>query len=294
MTKKPAPSLMIETGMLLGECPLWDHRTQEMLWIDIEGKRFFRRTAKEELSDFSLPEQPGSFALTEMPGIYIGAFESGFARFDPARGSFDVLSDGVPGDGALRMNDGRTDRNGIFWAGSMARDGASPKGDLWKFAGSGRAEKKISGIFIPNSLCWSLDGRIMYFADGPRNTIWRYEFGPETGLLGEPEIFATTPGHVHPDGSCIDSEDHLWNAQWGAGQVVRYRPDGSVDKVLDLPVSQPSCVCFGGENLDMLMITSARTGLSEAQLEKEPLAGALLVYEPGGKGVPETICRTAL
>jgi L-arabinonolactonase len=130
----------------------------------------------------------------------------------------------------------------------------------------------------------------MYFTDTVRQVIRRYAFDAECGPVGEPEIFATTSGARYPDGSCIDAEDHLWNAQWGSGEVVRYRPGGSIERRISLPVSQPSCVAFGGADLNLLFVTTARVSLSAEALAAQPLAGALFVFETDVIGLPETIC----
>jgi L-arabinonolactonase len=285
------PIHIIEVQNLLGEGVLWDGREDAALWIDIQGARFWRWQPGHEAQSFKLPERPGSFALTDKPGTYLGAFENGFARFSPASGAFEMLAPVTRDTPHLRMNDGRVARDGTFWAGSMAEKDGSPLGSLWRYDGTDKATPFIHNIRIPNSLCWNGDGNVMYFADSPRNMIWAYAFDTQTGPVGAPGIFATTPAGIHPDGSCIDAEDHLWNAQWGGGEVVRYHPDGSVERRLKLPVTQPSCVAFGGKNLDLLFVTSARVDLTQEQLEAEPLAGALLVYDVGVTGLAETICK---
>jgi L-arabinonolactonase len=280
----------LDVGNLLGEGVLWDVRTQTALWTDIESARFWRWHPGGIPISFALPQRLGSFGLTATAGTYIGAFEQGFARFSPEAGTLEMLAPVTAHDPHLRMNDGRVDRNGVFWAGSMAEQDNAGSGALWRYDGGAHASRMLGNVSIPNSLCWSLDGRIMYFADSPRNTIWRYRIGGRSEPLGNPEIFATTPPGVHPDGSCIDSEDHLWNAQWGSGEVVRYRPDGSVERRLALPVSQPSCVAFGGPQLDHLLMTTARVDLTPQQLQAEPLAGSLLIRAVGVTGVAEPIC----
>ncbi len=190
----------------------------------------------------------------------------------------------------LRMNDGRVDRTGTFWAGSMVETKGRPHGSLWRYDGDGQATPFFDDIIIPNSLCWSRDGTLMYFTDTVRQIIRRYKVDAEVGPVGEPEAFATTTGDRYPDGSCIDAEDHLWNAQWGSGEVVRYRPDGSIERRIKLPVSQPSCPAFGGPDLDQLMVTTAREGLTPEQLADQPLAGALFVFQTDVTGLPESIC----
>ncbi len=291
MPKANTPDLICKTQNLLGECVLWDHRTQRLQWTDIESSCLWQWDMTNAAPRrFELPERLGSFALTQDPEIYVGAFESGFAHFSAAQSTFEMRAPVTQGARHLRMNDGRTDRNGVFWAGSMAEAAGSPIGSLWRFDGNDAATAHLHDIRIPNSLCWNGAGDVMYFADSPRNIIWAYDFDAASGPTGKPRIFAQTPPGVHPDGSCIDTEDHLWNAQWGGGEIVRYRPDGSIERRLALPVSQPSCVAFAGPNLDQLCITTARVDLDASALSQQPLAGALLVYNVGVTGLREDIC----
>lgn len=285
------PFRICNVGNTLGEGVLWDHRTAMLQWTDIESACLWQW----DMSDadpvrFNLPERLGSLALTGNPSIFLGAFESGFARFTLAPQTFELLAPVTQSTEHLRMNDGRVDRGGHFWAGSMAEKNLNPLGSLWRYDGQHKATAHVSDLRIPNSLCWSGDGRTMYLADSPRCTIWAFDFDPQDGPIGEPRIFAETLAGVHPDGSCIDAEDHLWNAQWGGGEVVRYRPDGSVERRVKLPVSQPSCVTFAGNDLNLLCITSARVDLSDDDLAKEPLAGALLLYQMDVIGRKEEVC----
>ena len=286
-----APVKIAAVANLLGEGVIWDHRTQKLQWTDIESSCLWQWDMTDALPvRFDLPERLGSFALTPDPTVYLGAFESGFARFSVDPLSFERIAAVTQESPHLRMNDGRTDRGGQFWAGSMAEKAGSPLGSLWRLNRDGGASAFLHDIRIPNSLCWSVDGRTMYFADSPHCTIWAYAFDAEVGPYGEPRRFAQTQPGVHPDGSCVDGEDCLWNAQWGAGEIVRYRPDGSVERRLSLPVSQPSCITFAGPDLNWLCVTSARVDLDEAALAKEPLAGSLLVYEVNVTGRQEDIC----
>jgi L-arabinonolactonase len=285
------PLHILEVQNQLGEGVLWDTRTQMAVWTDIESSCFWQWQPGGEPKCFPLPQRLGSIALTTTPGCYIGAFETGFATFTPATGAFEMLAPVTANHDHLRMNDGRVDRNGTFWAGSMAEAKGDPRGSLWRYDGGGNATPFLGDIKIPNSLCWSRDGTSMYFADSPRQTIWRYAFDAERGPVGDPEVFATTTGDRYPDGSCVDAEDHLWNAQWGSGEVVRYRHDGSIERRVKLPVSQPSCPAFGGPDLNLLMITTARADLTPEQLAEQPLAGALFVYQTDVIGLPEMICR---
>jgi L-arabinonolactonase len=293
MTDMAKPYKICAIANLLGEGVIWDHRTQKLQWTDIESSCLWQWDMTDALPvRHALPERLGSFALTPDPAVYLGAFENGFARFSVEQPVFEMLAPVTQTAPHLRMNDGRVDRSGAFWAGSMAEKEGMPSGALWRYDGNGKASAHLHNIQIPNSLCWNGAGDIMYFADSPRNIIWAYGFDAETGQVGEPRIFAQTPPGIHPDGSCIDAEDCLWNAHWGSGEIVRYRPDGSIDRRLSLPVSQPSCVAFAGPNLDLLCITTARVDLDDAALASQPLSGALFVFKVGVTGRQEEICNT--
>lgn len=288
------PLHICEVRNQLGEGVIWDHRTGILRWTDIESSRLWQwDMATGQPSCVALPERLGSFALTEDPLVLLGAFESGFARFAPNSGTFELIAPVTQRSKTLRMNDGRVDRAGHFWAGSMPEGVESRLGSLWRYDGDGKASEHVTDVRIPNSLCWSRDGRTMYFADSPRCTIWAYDFDACLGPIGEPRVFAQTLPGIHPDGSCIDSEDHLWNAQWGAGQIVRYRPDGTIERRVSLPVSQPSCVAFGGYELNLLCVTTARVDLSSIELAQQSSAGALLVYQTDVTGVAEEICTAS-
>jgi len=150
---------------------------------------------------------------------------------------------------------------------------------------------KLSNVFISNGLCWSLDGNTLYHADSPKRTINAYDFDSKTAALSNKRVFATTTGHCFPDGSIVDAHDHVWNAQWGSSQVIRYTPSGDVDLVLKMPVSQPSSIALGGPNMDWLIVTTARHSLAPERLSIEPQAGNIFVYQLHGiEGVLEPLC----
>src|SRR6185503_10507403 len=121
-----------------------------------------------------------------------------------------------------------------------------PSGALYRIAPDGACERMRSGITVPNSIAWSPDGRVMYFADSPRRKIWAFDFDPASGAMSNERVFAAThPGY--PDGSCVDADGCLWNAEYHGGRVVRYTPAGKIDRVIELPVGNPTCCCFGGK-----------------------------------------------
>jgi sugar lactone lactonase YvrE len=146
-----------------------------------------------------------------------------------------------------------------------------------------------TGVIIPNSLAWSPDSSTMYFADTERDIIWSFDYDLQAGEMSNERVFvdcAANPGS--PDGSCVDAEGCLWNAEYGGWRVVRYTPQGKIDRVIELPVQNPTCCCFGGERLDTLYITSAAQNLRDADLAKQELAGSVFAARPGVRGLPES------
>ena len=198
-----------------------------------------------------------------------------------------TLPDRPPGH---RFNDGRCDRQGRFWVGTMHNETRAPEGMLFRLDGTGLAPVR-NGISIPNSLAWSPDGRTMYFADSLRRAIAAYPYDPATGTPGEGRDIVRTGRPGFPDGSTTDAEGFLWNAEFNAARLVRYAPDGRIDRVVPAPVNRPTSCGFGGRNFETLYVTTASQAMGEAELRDNPLAGALLAFEPGVPGLPEPVWR---
>ncbi|MDP5133693.1 MAG: SMP-30/gluconolactonase/LRE family protein [Paraglaciecola sp.] len=289
---------VIDCQNTLGENVLWHGLEQAIYWIDIEQAELLRyQPASAQLTRYALPERIGSFAFLKTSGTsdyrIIAAFASGFALFNPDTAAIKWL-DKPQNMLGLRFNDGRTDRQGRFWAGTMVEDAnmAQQQAELYQLNANGQAISVLQQIEISNGLCWSPDGKTLYHADSPKHCIKQYAFCPETGQLGAAQHFAETPDNAHPDGSTVDHMGHVWNAHWGAGRVVRYAPDGIAQLSVELPVSQPSSVAIGGPALDWLIVSSSRLGLSASQLAAQPLAGHLFIYQLQNiKGIPEVFCQ---
>jgi len=269
---------------LLGECPLWDDRTATLWWVDILAPSL--KCFKGSVRTYPLPEAMGSFAFREK-GELLAAMKSGIYFFDPSDLSRKVVAQPEKEIAANRFNDGRCDRAGRFWAGTMSEPMREPAGALYRISPDGRCERMRAGITVPNSLAWSPDGRSMYFADSPRRRIWVFDYDSASGEPSNERLFAAThPGY--PDGSCVDADGCLWNAEYGGWRVVRYTPAGKIDLIIALPVQNPTCCCFGGERLDTLYITTAAQGLKENDFAKQPLAGSVFAVRPGVAGLPES------
>lgn len=279
------PFGVIAAANALGEGIVWDSRRRRLWWTDIAGSRLYCHHGDGRIDVRELPERAASLALVAGCEQLLVAFASRLALFDPAGAASQTLYELPPPREGVRFNDGRVDRDGRFWCGSMVEDDSGEaKASLYRIE-HGTVQALRNGIHISNGLAFSLDGSAMYFADSARHVIWRHPL--HDGVPGTATVFAQTPDHVFPDGATVDSEGCLWVAHWGGAEVVRYTPDGRRDRVIDVPVSQPSCVCFGGAQRDLLFVTSARVGLAPQALAQQPHAGDVLVYRVGASGVDE-------
>lgn len=281
----------MRSGDLLGECPLWDERERVLWWIDSRGpalKRFDPSSGGVDV--LALPETVGSIAFRADGGM-IAAIQSGLYRLDPDTGPLDPIARPEAQQPENRFNDGRCDRAGRFWAGTMNDVRRDPTGALYRFLPDGSWTRMRTDIVIPNSIAWSPDDRTMYFADTHRNRIDAYDYDLDSGEIGNPRVFAdaaaTGARPFRPDGSCVDVDGGLWTCDYGGWRIVRHRPDGRLDREIALPVANPTCCCFGGDDLDILYVTSATQRLTPEDLAAQPLAGSVFALRPGAQGLPE-------
>lgn len=271
----------------LGECPLWDETAGELWWIDILGPALKRLDpASGKLRTLGLPEPIGSFAFRRAGGI-LAAMKSGLYFLDPDDGALECVARPETGLAQNRFNDGRCDRDGRFWAGTMKDEGKrEPLGSLYRLDAGRACARMRENLYVPNGLGWSPDGRTMYFSDTHRHVIRAYDYDRAGGAISSERVF-TQADDLHPDGACVDAEGCLWSCQYGGWRIVRYTPSGRLDRVLDLPVANPTCCCFGGKALDTLYVTTATQKLAPDELAKQPLAGSVLALRPGVRGLPE-------
>jgi L-arabinonolactonase len=280
----------LEVSNILGEGVIWDERNQTLYWTDIESRKFYSWGFLTGVHHYDCPERLCSFGLTEESDCFICAFESGFAFFRPLSAQINWLSKVESDLPHTRLNDGRVDRQGRFWAGSYVEGKGQQSGGLYRLEKNGQTTKVINDLQIPNSLCWSPDGQTMYFSDTATQIIQRADFDPATGAVSKLSPLITTNRGAYPDGSCIDSQGYLWNAQWGSAKVKRYNPQGQEVLSIDLPCKQPTCVSFGGPNLQHLFVTSARKNLQQQVIEQQPGNGNLFIFATPFTGIAESIC----
>ena len=287
MPFSPAPVRIGEHTDILGECPLWNVNEQALYWIDIRRPAIRRLAhASGRIDTWPMPDLIGSIAFAS-DGRLVVAMAHCVSFFDASTGILEPIAElPVPMPGH-RFNDGRCDRQGRLWVGTMHNITRAPEGVLYRLDRRGELVETLAGICIPNSLAWSPDGRTMYFADSLLYTIFAYDFDPVLGRMGEKRVFATTQAPGFPDGSTVDAEGFLWNAQFNAARIVRYASDGRIDRIIDLPLQRPTCCAFGGPTLETLYVTTASQNMSPEALQAEPLAGALLALDVGVRGLPE-------
>ncbi len=279
---------VIDCKNVLGEGPVRCPIETALYWVDIKGKTINRfRLESGETESWDMPEEVGSLALREGGGI-VAALYNGFRFIDLDSGEIEVVHDIEADTPRTRFNDGRCDRRGRFWAGTMDDLMEQPLGSLYRLDPDRSYHKMESGIVCSNSTAFSPDDRTLYFADTFIDTIWAYDLDNDTGAITNRRVFASTKEMSGgPDGSAVDSEGFLWNAMWDGWRVVRYAPDGRIDRVIEMPVQRPTCCAFGGEGLDTLYVTSARFLLEDAELESQPQAGGVFAVDVGVKGLPE-------
>lgn len=271
----------------LGEGPLWHPERGRLFWFDIpHGTLHSTNAFGGQPRMFSFGE-PASAAGWVDRHTLIVATASGLQKLDLRTSEWQTLVALEADDPVTRSNDGRIAPDGSFWIATMGRQLEPRAGAYYRYR-NGTLKTLITDVSIPNATCFSPDGRTAYLADTRRQVIWQWPLDEAGNPQGERSTFVDLrEDNLNPDGAVCDAEGYLWNAQWGASRLARYAPDGSLDRVVDLPVSQPTCPAFGGEDLRTLYVTSASEGLDEQALETQPDAGQVLMFKADVEGLPE-------
>jgi sugar lactone lactonase YvrE len=265
---------------------VWDDRTGELLFVDIEGFAVHGfEPASKAHRFFDVGRSVGAVALREDGGLVL-ASQDGFYLADRDGGGLQRFGSFDVGDEHVRFNDGKVDPKGRFVAGTMHWHESDSRGSLYMLSGDGSVVTLVEGVTISNGLAWSPDGATMYYIDTPVHTVDAFDVDPDSGVVSGRRVVAEIPD-ASPDGMTIDDEGMLWVAVWGGYRVERIDPStGRTIAAVRVPAQQVSSVAFGGESLDRLYITTARTGLGEEVLAAEPHAGDIFVVEPGVTGPP--------
>jgi sugar lactone lactonase YvrE len=229
-------------------------------------------------------------ALRAGGGLILGT-DLGLLAFNTESGQSSLLVHPEPNKPTHRLNDGRCDRGGRLWVGSMNEQAFVPEGTLFRIDADLSVHAMLDQIVVPNSIAFSPDDRTLYFADTRAYRIWCFDFDLSEGRISNRRVFAETTPPARPDGSCVDSDGFLWNAHFAGACLVRYAPDGRVDRVVAVPVSHPTSCCFGGDNLGVLFVTSASDPLLTGQVGTD-VSGRLISLDVGSRGLPEPVFAT--
>ncbi len=281
--------VVVDASAEVGECPVWAPEEQLLYWVDIEGRRMHRYdpvTGTDEVC--VLPGRPGAFARTNRAGRFLVAVETSLAWFEWETGSLTDWMPVEPSGTGNRMNDGRTDPAGRFWVGSMFERPAENRftGNLHRISPEGSTATIRTQVGISNGLAFDPERRRMYWADTLHETVWRFDYDVDNGEMHNqaPFIdFTDMPGR--PDGACVDAEGCYWIAAVYGWAVMRFTPDGGLDRTIELPVEAPTMPAFGGADLTTLYVTSIGAGSSRPPSPNQPHAGALLAVDVGIQGV---------
>jgi sugar lactone lactonase YvrE len=276
---------------LLAESPLWSAAERAFFWVDISGRRLWRHDGSAVAArSWALPQQIGCIAPRTGGGL-IAALQDGVYALDLGEQADLRLIAAAPHGADMRFNDGRCDRQGRFWVGSMQMraEGREPKGRLARLSaisetGAWQAALR-EDLLVPNGLGFSPDGRKMYFSDshGSRAQVWACDYDIERGQAGAPELFIPALPVGRPDGAAVDAEGGYWICANDGAAVLRYTPQGRLDRRIAVPVSKPTMCAFGGPRLDLLLIAS----MQPEDRAAAPLDGALFALSPGISGLPE-------
>lgn len=286
------PECVWDAHAELGEGPLWSMKEQALYWVDILGRHLYRYSSSEPQRTWDFDDEISAVAERADTAGLIVTLRSGFAFFDPETGELERLVHPEPHLKANRFNDGKCDRRGRFWAGTMDFNGKQPTGSLYRLEHDLSHQRMETGYAVTNGPAWSADYKTMYFNDSVNGHVYAFDFDIETGELRNKRLFLAFPKEEGvPDGMTTDAEGGLWIAHWGASKVTRHDAQGNVLQAVPLPCSHVTSCAFGGPGLTTMFITTASTGLSDEQRQREPLAGGLFAVDPGVVGVPANVFR---
>jgi sugar lactone lactonase YvrE len=281
--------VLVDVKTTLGEGPLWDVEEQRLYWIDSFDGRVFRCTADgREVRAWDVPQKIGSMCLRRAGGAIV-SLARGFHALDFKTGEVSLIHDPEPDKPNNRLNDGKVDKMGRFVAGSMDTMEEGPNGALYSLGPDLAVTTVDTGIIVSNGPCWSPDGGTFYFADSFRRCIWAYKYETQTGNLLSRRVFANFEGHLrgYPDGATVDAEGCVWSAEVYGGRLVRFAPDGTIDRLIGMPVDSITSVMFGGADLDILYVTSMARPYQGRPRQEREAGGLFALHSLGVRGLPE-------
>ena len=282
----------------LGEGPLWDQAEQRLYWVDSTACEIWSADAQGgDLRRFFVPDFVGSMARRASGGAVL-ALASGFAFYDFASQAVTPIHDPFGPDSAYRFNDGKVDRAGRFFAGAMGMDFdrrdvtvARPPardGGLFRLDPDLSVHRLETGLICANGPCWSPDDSRFYFGDSEHKTIWAYDYDIASGAISNRRVFASDEGFARTvDGATVDAEGCLWSAKVLGGRIIRYTPDGRIDREIDFPVRNVTSIMFGGADLDILYATTMGRPMRGIAPTEPGAGGVFAITGLGVTGLPE-------
>ena len=281
----------VDAACALGESPVWSVREQALYWVDLRAPSLHRFDPGTGAHlEWTMPALIGGVVIAARGGLLV-ALQSGIHRFEAASGALERVVAPEPESSGNRMNDTKSDRRGRLWTTTMRDLGAVPSGALYRVDADLRIARLAENLRVPNSLAWSPDDSILYFADTSDGRLRAYDFDRDAGEIGA-WLVLTEDGALpgRPDGATVDADGCVWSARYGGSAVVRVTPAGRIDRILRVPASQVTACAFGDADLRTLYITTARQRLSEDALALQPEAGALFAVRLVVSGLPEPAC----
>lgn len=264
----------------LGEGAHWSPRDGALYWVDILGCALNRLTIDSgAVERWDVPEPLGWVAERRAGGL-VGGFRSGLAAISLGPLAIETIANPEPNLPGNRMNDGKVDRFGAIWCGTMDMAEKSETGSLYRFTPDGRWIRADTGYQVPNGPAFSACGEWLYHADSAKRVIYRYEYG-ERGIARRAPFIHFSESDGHPDGMTVDAEDGLWVAHWDGGRISRFDRQGRLDRTIELPARRITSIVLAGAALDRMFVTSAATGLDPTGFD-----GALFEVESGVRGLP--------
>jgi sugar lactone lactonase YvrE len=279
------PHVAVACGCVLGEGTLWDHRTGELLFVDIKNPAVWRYSPRTDKAErISVRERIGFVALTPDRDVVIAGLKSGLARLDLTTGAVEPLIAPEPTRPENRINDGHVGADGSLYFGTMHDEESEPSGAFWRWDGH-ELEAFHEGFVVTNGPATSHDDRTVYTVDSPGRTIFAHDLND--GAPGPARPFAHfEDGWGHPDGIAVDAEGHVWACHWGGSRITRFTPDGVPERIVPVPTAQVTKCAFGGEGLSTLYIATASIGRDP---RIDVMAGHVFAVETGIRGLPANV-----
>jgi sugar lactone lactonase YvrE len=290
--------LIVDANNHLGEGPLWDVKEQRLYWIDSTAAEISSCHADgSDVRRYFVPRHIGSMALRERGGAVV-ALANGLHFYDFETQTVKLIADPESDDPETRFNDGKVDRRGRFIAGTMAYDfdrydadrgqRSSRSGALYRLDTDGSVTRLDGGISCSNGPCWSPDNRTFYFTDTYDRQMYAYDYDIETGAVANRRVFASARDRAGTfDGATVDAEGYVWSALVFGGRILRFAPDGTLDRVVEFPVRNLTSVMFGGPNLDILYVTTMGRPMWGIPQKERDKGGLFAITGLGVKGLPE-------